>query len=85
MEVATATHTKTEGAPHPPEEGTTTTGQSRIAHTLTACCRCRTVSIIPGTAGYVMSTDQSPAQDEMRPRTPSMRAMRAHQFPLRIL
>jgi hypothetical protein len=47
MEVATATHTKTEGAPHPPEEGTTTTGQSRIAHTLTACCRCRTVSIIP--------------------------------------
>jgi len=42
MEVATATHTKTEGAPHPSEEGTTTTGQSRIAHTLTACCRCRT-------------------------------------------
>ncbi|CAE7175673.1 Fungal trans multi-domain protein [Pyrenophora teres f. teres] len=40
MEVATATQPKTEGAPHPTEEATT--GQSRIAHTLTACCRCRT-------------------------------------------
>lgn len=41
MEVATATSTKTEGAPHPPEEATNGT-QGRIAHTLTACCRCRT-------------------------------------------
>ncbi|KAF1944593.1 hypothetical protein EJ02DRAFT_442406 [Clathrospora elynae] len=40
MDMTSATPTKTEGAPHPPEEGTN--GQSRIAHTLTACCRCRT-------------------------------------------
>jgi hypothetical protein len=56
MEVATATHTKTEAAP--PEEGTPQSesvtqsqsqsqsqGQGRTAHTLTACCRCRTVSL----------------------------------------
>ncbi|KAH8724837.1 fungal-specific transcription factor domain-containing protein [Phaeosphaeriaceae sp. PMI808] len=41
MEATTATQTKTEAAPHPAEEGTN--GQTqRIAHTLTACCRCRT-------------------------------------------
>jgi hypothetical protein len=40
MEVATATHTTTEAAPPQPEDGT----QNRTAHTLTACCRCRTVS-----------------------------------------
>jgi hypothetical protein len=43
MEVATATQTKTEAAPQTAEEGTT--GQSRTAHTLTACCRCRTVRL----------------------------------------
>jgi hypothetical protein len=43
MEVATATQIKTEAAPHS-EEGTN--GQSRTAHTLTACCRCRTVSAL---------------------------------------
>ncbi|KAI8942821.1 hypothetical protein NX059_000863 [Plenodomus lindquistii] len=41
MEAATATATQTEAAPHPAEEGAPN-AQSRIAHTLTACCRCRT-------------------------------------------
>ncbi|KAH3909647.1 hypothetical protein HBH56_159270 [Parastagonospora nodorum] len=40
MEVATATYTKTEAAPHAAEEGANS--QNRTAHTLTACCRCRT-------------------------------------------
>ncbi|KAH5327210.1 hypothetical protein HBI12_079020 [Parastagonospora nodorum] len=40
MEVATATYTKTEAAPHAAEEGAN--NQNRTAHTLTACCRCRT-------------------------------------------
>ncbi|EMD95858.1 hypothetical protein COCC4DRAFT_18753 [Bipolaris maydis ATCC 48331] len=44
---STAIQTSTEAAPHPPDDTTTTTtstagSQSRIAHTLTACCRCRT-------------------------------------------
>ena len=45
MEVATvtATQTKAEGASHAAEEGAT--NGTRIAHTLTACCRCRTVSL----------------------------------------
>ncbi|KAH9882201.1 hypothetical protein J1614_001373 [Plenodomus biglobosus] len=42
MEVATAASTQTEGAAHPSREGGTNSAQSRIAHTLTACCRCRT-------------------------------------------
>ncbi|OAL03760.1 hypothetical protein IQ06DRAFT_314515 [Phaeosphaeriaceae sp. SRC1lsM3a] len=37
-EVATATQAKPEAAPHSTEEGTA----GRTAHTLTACCRCRT-------------------------------------------
>ncbi|KAH4601738.1 hypothetical protein HBI68_141870 [Parastagonospora nodorum] len=40
MEVATATYTKTEAALHAAEEGANS--QNRTAHTLTACCRCRT-------------------------------------------
>ncbi|RAR14061.1 fungal specific transcription factor domain containing protein [Stemphylium lycopersici] len=55
MEVATATQPKTEGAPHPPDEGTTGS-QSRIAHTLTACCRCRTGRKIP--RNYVVHLQQ---------------------------
>ncbi|KAH9874756.1 hypothetical protein IAQ61_003946 [Plenodomus lingam] len=42
MEVATAISTQTEGAPQPSGEGGTVNGPTRIAHTLTACCRCRT-------------------------------------------
>ncbi|EUC32305.1 hypothetical protein COCVIDRAFT_32531 [Bipolaris victoriae FI3] len=41
---STAIQTSTEAAPHPADDTTssTTGSQSRIAHTLTACCRCRT-------------------------------------------
>lgn len=53
---STAIQTSTEAAPHPPDDTTTSTtgSQSRIAHTLTACCRCRTVSI-PPTENYSAS------------------------------
>lgn len=57
MDVATATHTKHEALP-PGEDGAN--AQSRIAHTLTACCRCRTVSVVKTRGGE--------REDEMRER-----------------
>jgi hypothetical protein len=88
MEVATATHTKTDALPSE-DAGT---AQHRTAHTLTACCRCRTVSLPslhPGhhthgaVACFIHLT--RPAQDEMRPRPAPVRALRAHKLALRVL
>jgi hypothetical protein len=45
MEAATATQTQTQTKTEPADEGAS--GQSRTAHTLTACCRCRTVGPLP--------------------------------------
>jgi len=80
MEGANGTRTKTEAATATqPEENTT----GRIAHTLTACCRCRTVCAFPPVNKH--HTNHPPAQDTMRPRTASMRPLRADQLPLRVL
>ena len=76
----TVVQSKEEGAP------------ARIAHTLTACCRCRTVSPrarpVPSPArlpGSNADPQSSAAQDTMRPRPPPLWALRAHQLALRVL
>jgi hypothetical protein len=62
---------KQNGAPRTHDDPSTGS-PNRIAHTLTACCRCRTVST-PEPRRMYLTSAASTAQNSMRPRPPPMR------------